>query len=288
MDQLPSPMGVRVALAVRQGLTASILEERLQEQCPQMLIDNQRPAPPEKEPALHKKPTRAQTIKELLAQQTAQPPGKEDHLFAETTGYLKCNKCGLNIRKRTNEAAFTDFVQSKCVDQAYTAGHTGRPTHALWQKGDKVTCTLCGIQWHLDSQKRVIGASAFRKECRGAGLKGSPPLSDYFKKRPSQTDKATNERPALNQMAGTLDPRHRVGRTCRHSGRPPATRVKRQLRNTPIAKQQCKPHGHAATVHTTSPEQRRADSGRRSASAEDDPEPKEDPPEEDVMLVDCF
>ena len=34
---------------------------------------------------------------------------------------------------------------------------------------------------HLDSQKRVIGGSTFHKECKGAGLKGSPPIHSFFK-----------------------------------------------------------------------------------------------------------
>ena len=53
--------------------------------------------------------------------------------------------------------------------------------------------------YHLDSQKRVIGTSAFRKECRGAGLKGSPPLSDFFKKQasaPTQPDDKSQPEPS--------------------------------------------------------------------------------------------
>ena len=151
---------------------------------------------------LQKKTTKPQTIKELLAQQDTQPPGPDAHFLTETAGYLKCKKCGVNIHKRTNESAFTDFVNSKCVDQAYTQERQGHHTHALWQKGDKVTCTLCGVQWHLDSQKRVIATTAFRKESRGAGLKGSPPLSDYFKaSQPAkEKDAPTDKRPTPRRL----------------------------------------------------------------------------------------
>ena len=167
---------------MHQGLTAGILEARLQEDCPQLTIEDLRNQPAMQTDPLPKKLTRAQQIKEILAKQPDQPePGK--HQLTETTGYLKCTKCGVNIHKRVNEAAFTEFTQSNCVNQECTAQHTGHPTHALWQIGERVKCTQCGTQWNLDGNQRLIATQALYKPCKGAATRGSPPLSEFFKKK---------------------------------------------------------------------------------------------------------
>ena len=167
---------------MHQGLTAEILEARLQEDCPQMLLDDLQSQPPMHSAPLPKKPTRAQHIKALLAKQPDQPaPGQ--HLLAETTGYLKCTQCGINIHKRVNEAAYTAFLQSPCVNQEFQEQHSGHRSHALWQIGEKVKCAQCGVQWNLDGHRRLIATQALHKACKGASTRGSPPLSDFFKKK---------------------------------------------------------------------------------------------------------
>ena len=57
----------------------------------------------------------------------------------------------------------------------------GHRTHNLWQTRERVRCAQCGTQWHLDGQKRIITTQALTKPCKGAGLKGSPPLSEFLK-----------------------------------------------------------------------------------------------------------
>ena len=183
---------------MHQSLTTEILESRLNEDCPQMLIETSPPTATQAAP-LPRKQTRAQHIKELLESQPEQPISGQHHL-AETTGYLKCVVCGLNIHKRVNEAAFTAFTQSPCVNQAYTADHQGHMSHALWQVGERVKCTQCGTTWNLDGQQRVIATQAFHKPCKGAGTKGSPPLSEYFKKK----DSSSSHSPELDTQAPAM------------------------------------------------------------------------------------
>ena len=47
----------------------------------------------------------------------------------------------------------------------------------------KIHCTLCGLQLHLDGQQRIISITAYHKECKGAGLEGSPRLQRYFQQQ---------------------------------------------------------------------------------------------------------
>ena len=197
-----------------QGLTTPILEARLQETCPQLQVDASRTAPPHTAPALNKKITGAQNIKELLQAQADTEPGPDQHHFEETKGYLKCTKCGSNIHKRTNEEA-QDYINSPCLDQAYADKHEG---HNLWQKGERVSCTPCGLQWHLDSQKRIVSATGFHK--KGAGLKGSPPLQHFFKpqspaRQPPRALQMLTRR-HLSKKRATPAP-HREGCTSAHS-----------------------------------------------------------------------
>ena len=176
---------------MHQSLTTEVLEARLTEDCPQMLIDDG-PTTAEATAPLPRKLTRSQPIKSLLDQQPEHPnPGQ--HQLAETTGYLKCLVCGINIHKRVNEAAFNTFIQSPCVNQAYTQAHTGHPSHALWQTGEKVKCTQCGTHWNLHGDLRIIATQALHKPCKGAGAKGSPPISDFFKKKPDQSSSHSSD-----------------------------------------------------------------------------------------------
>ena len=178
-------------LRMHQGLTADILEARLTETCPQTVF-TEVATNAEKAAPLPKKLTRAQQIKALLDSQPEQPtPGK--HQLAETTGYLKCLVCSINIHKRVNEEAFNTFIQSPCVNQAYMAEHPKHPSHALWQIGDRVKCTQCGTHWNLDGQQRIIATQAFHKACKGAGGKNTPPISDFFKKKQDKSSGQSSE-----------------------------------------------------------------------------------------------
>ena len=167
---------------MHQGLTKTILEERLQESCPQVLLEEAQASPAQADPPA-KKLTRAQTIKNLLHQQQQQPPDPSDHHFAETTGYLKCLKCGVNTHKRVNEEAFQSFISSRCIDEQYTQSSQAHSSHSLWQKGGKVRCTSCGCQWNLDADCRIISNLHLTKACRGTSGKGSPPISEFFKRK---------------------------------------------------------------------------------------------------------
>ena len=188
---------------MHQGLTKNTLETRLQEECPQILIEDA--CQPSKAPTAlpAKKPTRAQVIKDLLHQQTQEPPAHTERQYAETTGYLKCLKCGINIHKRINEPAFQQFITSQCIDQVFTDTHPGHTSHKLWQKGDRVRCTQCGTQWNLDGERRVISTQALLKPCKGAGMKASPPLSDYFKKSTEGGTTPANDSQANSQSTAS-------------------------------------------------------------------------------------
>ena len=138
LDRQPSQMRsgyqcTACGTSMHQGLTASILEARLHEECPQVLIEDIRNHPSMQIDSLPKKLTRAQHIKELLAKQADQPDTGKHHL-AETTGYLKCTKCGVNIHKRVNEAAFTEFIHMHTMRDAVASrqqpaahSHPGTP-----------------------------------------------------------------------------------------------------------------------------------------------------------------
>lgn len=176
---------------MHQSLTTEVLEARLTEVCPQSVFEAVA-TPAETATPLPKKLTRAQQIKAILDKQPEQPaPGQ--HQLAETTGYLKCLVCGINIHKRVNEDAFNSCIQSPCVNQAFTAAHEGHPSHALWQIGEKVKCALCGTHWNLDSHLRIIATQAFHKACKGAGGKNTPPISTFFNKKPATSSSHSSE-----------------------------------------------------------------------------------------------
>ena len=59
--------------------------------------------------------------------------------------------------------AFKDFITSPCLDQPFHEPHEGHPSHKLWQTGNQVRC-----------------GTNFHKECKGAGLRGSPPIHSFF------------------------------------------------------------------------------------------------------------
>ena len=166
------------------GLTAQILEDRLAETCTQLQADRACPSPGPEAPQPDKKLTRLQTIRNILQAQAGQDQATDQHCFEETKGYLKCTKCGTSVHKRINEKAFNDYLHSPCLDCPFEGQHKGHPSHQLWQKGNKISCTLCGLQLHLDSQQRVISTSNFLKQCKGAGTKGSPPIHSFFKTTP--------------------------------------------------------------------------------------------------------
>ena len=63
---------------MHQGLTTPILEARLQETCPQLQVDANSPETPPAAPALTKKPTRAQLVKDLLHEQPTQHLAKSN------------------------------------------------------------------------------------------------------------------------------------------------------------------------------------------------------------------
>ena len=152
--------GVRV----HQALTVQVIEERLNEECPQLSIEDQLPAPEKPHQPMPKKMTRTQVIKHLLHQQQEEKPPPQQHELEETAGYLRCVRCGTNVHKRSNEQVFQAFVQGHCLDQPYNQEHAGHSSHALWQKGTKVTCTQCGITLHLDGQHRLILTAAVKSK----------------------------------------------------------------------------------------------------------------------------
>ena len=93
----------------------------------------------------------------------------------------------LSLRRtacRTPYTQASDYINSCCLDCPFEGQHAGHPTHKLWQKGTCLRCTHCGMQLHLDNSKRIITTANFLKECKGAGIKGSPPIQTFFKTTP--------------------------------------------------------------------------------------------------------
>ena len=133
-----------------------------------------------------KKLTRTQVIKQLLQQQETTKPPPGQHYLEETAGYLKCVRCGTNVHKRSNEQTFQTFVQGTCLDQPYQQEHAGHTSHVLWQKGNRVTCTQCGITLHLDGQQGLIHTAAVKKPCKGSGSQSSTPLTEIFRRQVEQ------------------------------------------------------------------------------------------------------
>ena len=177
---------------VHQGLTVQALEEHLQAECPQLSLEARLPEPEQPHQPLPKKQTRQQVIKQLLQQQSEQAPPQQQHELEETTGYLRCVRCGANVHKRSNEQLFQAFVQGQCLDQPYEAPHDGHRSHVLWQKGTRVNCTQCGLSLHLDAHQRLILTTAFKKPCKGAGSTGSP-LEEFFRRQATHTEPQSPE-----------------------------------------------------------------------------------------------
>ena len=191
-------------LRLHQGLTVQEIELRLKQECQQLTLDEQHPEQASPHQALPKKQTRAQVIKNLLETQAQNQPETAQHQFEATTGYLRCVKCGTSIHKRVNEAAFLTYLASRCLDQPYTEAHSGHSSHALWQKGEKVSCTQCGLSLHLDGQQRIILTGDLKKPCKGAAISGSPPLPELFRKQVEQaTQKANSQDDSQEQTLST-------------------------------------------------------------------------------------
>ena len=196
--------GVRV----HQALTVQVLEEHHNADCPQLSIEEPEPDSPHQ--PMPKKQTRQQVIKKLLQQQQEEAPPKHQHEFDETAGYLRCVKCGANVHKRSNEQLFQAFVQGQCLDQPYTATHEGHTSHALRQKGSKVTCTQCGLSLHLDAQQRLILTGAIKKPCKGSGISGSPPLTEIFRKQAAQASQQKSPEDSTSGTSQTTQPAPQV------------------------------------------------------------------------------
>ena len=71
-------------------------------------------------------------------------------------------------------------------------------------------CTQCGCQWNLDGEQRIITNQVLTKVCKGAGTKGSPPLSEFFKKKTdtnSPQDPETRPQTVRHEAPDTPDTR---------------------------------------------------------------------------------
>ena len=190
-------------IRVHQALKVAVIEDRLQEPCPQLSIEENLPEPASPHLPLPKKKTRQQVIQQLLQPQQAQAVAPTQHELEETAGYLRCVKCGTSIHKRSNEPTFQSFVTGSCLDQPYPHQHEGHLSHALWQKGSKVTCTHCGLSLHLDGQQRVILTASIKRPCKGAASAGTPPLTDFFARQGSVENSHTQQGTAPMADDGT-------------------------------------------------------------------------------------
>ena len=128
-------------IRMHQSLTTEVLETRLNEDCPQMLIETGPTSAAEAAP-LPRKQTRAQRIKELLESQPAQPISGQHHL-AETTGYLKFVVCGLNIHKRLHR------LHSKPLRQPGLHRRPSRPPEPCTM-ADRRTSQMHSMRRHME------------------------------------------------------------------------------------------------------------------------------------------
>ena len=76
-------------------------------------------------------------------------------------------------------------------------------SHVLWQKGNRVTCTQCGITLHLDGQQRLIHTAAVKKPCKSSGSQTSTPLTELFRR---QTEQASQEASRSSHAPGSSTP----------------------------------------------------------------------------------
>lgn len=138
--------GVRV----HQALTVPVIEERLSQECPQLSIEAHQVDQPSHHEPLAKKLTSATCLNSRRIHLRQQ----DQHSLEETTGYLRCAKCGCSVHKhhkRINETASQPFIQAPCLDKP----HGGHASHVLRQKGERVTCRQCGLNLQLDADERV-------------------------------------------------------------------------------------------------------------------------------------
>ena len=185
---------------VHQGLAASMIEERLQEDCAQLTAPTPEPdLPPDR--AVGKKPTRASRIASLLQLQQEHPTTPDVHHLQETTGYLKCTKCNQASHKRANEELFNQFLNSTCIDAPFSQVHAAHGKHTLWQIGKGIQCKGCGLHTHLDAQDRLILTKGLQRECEGH-KPTSPTIAHFFSQAspPSQTVPAPPE-PTISSTA---------------------------------------------------------------------------------------
>ena len=188
---------------VHQGLTAAMIEERLQEDCDQLTAPAPEPdLPPDR--AVGKKPTRASRIAALLQLQQEHPTTPDVHHLQETTGYLKCTKCNQAIHKRANEELFNQFLHSTCIDAPFGQEHAAHNTHTLWQIGKSIQCKGCGLHTHLDAQDRLILTKGLQRECKGH-KPTSPTLAHFFSQTNPQGRTTPPER-SLSTARATTSP----------------------------------------------------------------------------------
>ena len=186
---------------VHQGLTAAMIEERLQEDCDQLTAPAPEPdLPPDR--AVGKKPTRASRIAALLQLQQEHPTTPDVHHLQETTGYLKCTKCNQAIHKRANEELFNQFLHSTCIDAPFGQEHAAHNTHTLWQIGKSIQCKGCGLHTHLDAQDRLILTKGLLRECKGH-KPTSPTLAHFFSQTNPQGRTTPPERSLSTARAST-------------------------------------------------------------------------------------
>ena len=115
--------------------------------------------------------TRDQMLAAVLADQ-GETGQDGQHFWSVGAHYIKCEKCGINLLKRSKQEALESFMAQECINTAWvpTPGWTGHQSHTMWRKGTTVQCSQCkgkatlkeGI--YLASHKLVGVCKEGRKE----------------------------------------------------------------------------------------------------------------------------
>ena len=124
---------------VHQALTATTIEERLEQVCPQLQLEASKSRAPQ--------PTQANPEKDHQSTGHCQSFGQADQPAIKHPAYPRRNK------------------RVSCINRLYDQPHPGHASHTLWQRGDRSHCKNCGTQTQTDAQNRPILRIALQKTC---------------------------------------------------------------------------------------------------------------------------
>ena len=165
---------------VHQALTATTIEERLEQVCPQLQLEASKSRAPQ--------PTQANPEKDHQSTGHCQSFGQADQPAIKHPAYPRRNK------------------RVSCINRLYDQPHPGHASHTLWQRGDRSHCKNCCTQTQTDAQNRPILRIALQKTCKGAAIiSGSPPITEIFRRQTVKASQIETSHPEAGTPATASD-----------------------------------------------------------------------------------